>query len=1002
MPVDFLTTEQELNYGRYVAEPNDVQLARYFHLDERDLAFINQRRGRHNRLGIALQLTSARFLGTFLTDLTRVLPGVQQFVAVQLNIRRPEVLSRYAERDTTLREHTALIKEYYGYHEFGDFPWSFRLKRLLYTRAWLSNERPGLMFDFATAWLLQNKVLLPGATTLVRLVSEIRERANQRLWKKLAALPDSWQTARVTELLDIPEGQRISPLEQLKKGPVSVSGPAFTEALERYIRLRNLEFSRLNFTGLPTIQLRNLARYAGMASVKYIARMPEKRKLAILTAFVKAQEITALDEAVDVLDMLILDITREAKKTGQKKRLRTLKDLDRAALLLARACSMLLDEQADDTELRETIFSSIPKSRLAESVSKVNELARPQNNNFHDEMVEQYGRVKRFLPAVLRDLHFQAAPAGEHTLSAIHYLTELNGSKKRILDDAPEHIITGPWKRLVYDAEGRIQRAGYSLCLLERLQDALRRRDIWLENSDRWGNPREKLLQGEEWQAQRVPVCRALGHPTDGHKGVQQLAIQLDETWKAVASRFEGNAEVHVCKDGKYPSLTISSLEKLEEPPSLLCLNSRVRQLLPPVDLTELLLEIDARTGFTREFMHVSESGARAQDLHISLCAVLMAEACNIGLEPLIKHNIPALTRHRLSWVKQNYLRAETLVSANARLVDFQSTLELAGHWGGGEVASADGMRFVTPVKSVNSGPNRKYFGSGRGITWYNFVSDQYSGFHGIVVPGTLRDSIFVLEGLLEQQTGLNPVEIMTDTAGTSDIIFGLFWLLGYQFSPRLADAGEAVFWRVDKSANYGALDELARGCADLSKAENQWDEMMRTAGSLKLGTIHASELIRSLLKSSRPSGLAQAIMEVGRVNKTLYLLNYIDDEDYRRRILTQLNRGEGRHAVARAICYGQRGEIRKRYREGQEDQLGALGLVTNAVVLWNTLYMQEALSWMRINGEETGDEDIARLSPLMHGHINMLGHYTFTLPEDILKGELRALNFSLNNELPS
>ena len=682
--------------------------------------------------------------------------------------------------------------------------------------------------------------------------------------------------------------------------------------------------------------------------------MPQQRKLAVLTAFVKAQETAALDEAVDVLDMLILDITRAAKKTGQKKRLRTLKDLDRAALLLARACSLLLDEQADDAELRETIFNSIPKSRLAESVSKVNELARPQNNNFHDEMVEQYGRVKRFLPAVLRDLHFQAAPAGEHTLSAIHYLTELNGSKQRILDDAPEHIITGPWKRLVYDAEGRIQRAGYSLCLLERLQDALRRRDIWLENSDRWGNPREKLLQGEEWQAQRVPVCRALGHPTDGHKGVQQLAVQLDETWKAVASRFEGNAEVHICYDGKHPSLTISSLEKLEEPPSLHRLNSRVRQLLPPVDLTELLLEIDARTGFTREFTHVSESGARAQDLHISLWAVLMAEACNIGLEPLIKHNIPALTRHRLSWVKQNYLRAETLVSANARLVDFQSTLELAGRWGGGEVASAD----------------------------------------GIVVPGTLRDSIFVLEGLLEQQTGLNPVEIMTDTAGTSDIIFGLFWLLGYQFSPRLADAGEAVFWRVDKSANYGALDELARGCADLSKAEDQWDEMMRTAGSLKLGTIHASELIRSLLKSSRPSGLAQAIMEVGRVNKTLYLLNYIDDEDYRRRILTQLNRGEGRHAVARAICYGQRGEIRKRYREGQEDQLGALGLATNAVVLWNTLYMQEALSWMRSNGEETGGEDIARLSPLMHGHINMLGHYTFTLPEDILKGGTESIKF--------
>lgn len=111
-------------------------------------------------LGIALQLTTARFLGTFLTDLTQIQPGVQRFVAVQLHILRPEILSRYVERDTTRREHTALIEEHYAYHEFGDFPWSFRLKRLLYTRAWLSNERPGLMFDFATAWLLQNKVLL--------------------------------------------------------------------------------------------------------------------------------------------------------------------------------------------------------------------------------------------------------------------------------------------------------------------------------------------------------------------------------------------------------------------------------------------------------------------------------------------------------------------------------------------------------------------------------------------------------------------------------------------------------------------------------------------------------------------------------------------------------------------------------------------------------------------------------------------------------------------------
>ena len=384
--------------------------------------------------------------------------------------------------------------------------------------------------------------------------------------------------------------------------------------------------------------------------------------------------------------------------------------------------------------------------------------------------------------------------------------------------------------------------------------------------------------------------------------------------------------------------------------------------------------------------------------LHVSLCAVLIAEACNIGLEPLVKHHIPALTRHRLNWVKQNYVRAETLAKANTKLVDYQSTIPLEKKWGGGEVASADGMRFVTSVRAVNAGPNRKYFGSSKGITWYNFISDQFSGFHGIVVPGTLRDSIFILEGLLEQQTGLNPTEIMTDTAGASDMIFGLLWLLGYQFSPRLADAGSAVFWRIDKEADYGVLNDIARGYANTQRIEQNWDDMMRIAGSLKLGTVQASELIRSLLKSDKPSSLAKAIIEVGRINKTLYLLNYIDDEDYRRKILTQLNRGEGRHSIARIICHGQRGEIRKRYREGQEDQLGALGLVTNAVVLWNTLYMDAARNYLEHKSVLIREEDEARLSPLQYGHINVLGHYSFVLNEKVMQGELRPFNQLADN----
>jgi len=337
-------------------------------------------------------------------------------------------------------------------------------------------------------------------------------------------------------------------------------------------------------------------------------------------------------------------------------------------------------------------------------------------------------------------------------------------------------------------------------------------------------------------------------------------------------------------------------------------------------------------------------------------------------------------------------VRGETIAAANGRLVEAQNSIALARTWGGGEVASADGLRFVVPVRTLHAGHNRKYFGASRGITYYNFTSDQFTGLHGIVIPGTTHEAPYLLEGLLEQPTTLRPLEMMADTAAYSDVLFGLFWLLGYQFSPRLADIGKARFWRIDATADYGPLNTLSPHQIRTERIERNWDDLLRIAGSLKLGTISASELLRSLLRGKRPSGTARALIELGRVSKTLYLLRYIDDEAYRRRILVQLNRHESRHSLAREVMYGRRGEIRQRYREGQEDQLGALGLVLNIIVLWNTIYLDAAIAHLRRKGESVLPADVARLWPLGSEHINLLGRYSFDLPERVRNGKLRPL----------
>ena len=188
MPVDFLTDEQARRYGRYNADPTSAQLSRYFYLDDADHHEIAVRRGDYNRLGYAIQLCTVRFLGTFLPEPTAVPHVVINHLAKQLGIAAPSCLARYRERAETHHAHATEIQRRHGYRDFHEQPEHFRLIRWLYTRAWVSAERPIALFDLTTARLVKQKILLPGVTTLTRLVASVRDRAAGRLWRILAEL----------------------------------------------------------------------------------------------------------------------------------------------------------------------------------------------------------------------------------------------------------------------------------------------------------------------------------------------------------------------------------------------------------------------------------------------------------------------------------------------------------------------------------------------------------------------------------------------------------------------------------------------------------------------------------------------------------------------------------------------------------------------------------------------------------------------------------------------
>ncbi len=465
MPVDFLTPEQETRYGRYADDPTPEQLAQYFHLDDADRDLLAERRGDHNRLGFVVQLCTVRFLGTFLADPTAVPAGVVAYLARQVGVTDPSCLAHYLDRLPTHREHAGEIQRRFHYRDFMDQPEHFRLVRWLSSRAWVSAERPSVLFDLATARLVERKVLLPGVTVLARLVASVRDRVAERLWRTLAALPSAGQRERLERLVVVPEGSRTSPLDQLRHAPIRLSVPGLLHGLQRVDALRAVGVGSLNVSAIPPSRLKALARYAAVTWSPTIARMPRDRRVATLLAFVRVYEAVAQDDAVDVFMQFFGERMTVVEHRGAQARLRTLGDLDAAALLLRDVCRLVSDGAVRDAELRATITDRIDAGDIDVAIATVTALTRPPEDHHYDDLLTRYSMVRQFLPRLLRALRFGATGGGQPVLDALQFLREIEGQRQPELAEAPRALITKAWKPYVLEPGQRVSRRAYTFCM---------------------------------------------------------------------------------------------------------------------------------------------------------------------------------------------------------------------------------------------------------------------------------------------------------------------------------------------------------------------------------------------------------------------------------------------------------------------------------------------------------------------------------------------------------
>jgi len=402
------------------------------------------------------------------------------------------------------------------------------------------------------------------------------------------------------------------------------------------------------------------------------------------------------------------------------------------------------------------------------------------------------------------------------------------------------------------------------------------------------------------------------------------------------------------------------------------------------------LEEIDKWTQFTDCFHHPGGYKPKNKDMIIYIYASIIAQACNFGLKRMAE--ITDLSHNQLIWCNKWYLREETLQNAINKLVDFQYYQPLSKYWGDGTLSSSDGQHIPVSVKTKNATALPKYYGYGKGLTFYTWTSDQFSQYGSKVVTSTVRDATYVLDAILDNETELQILEHTTDTAGYTELVFALFDLLGMQFSPRIKDLGDQKLYYFDKKNNCKSIKNILKVKINPKIIIDNWENILRTVVSIKFGWVTASLFISKLQAYPQQNILTKALQEYGRIIKTMFILNYIDSEAYRRRILIQLNKGEALHALRQFLFFANEGIIRKSQFELQSNQLNCLTLLTNAVMVWNTRYMEAVIQNLEQENYQINEDDLKHISPSRFEHINKYGRYNFNIEQEMARDTLRPL----------
>jgi len=772
-------------------------------------------------------------------------------------------------------------------------------------------------------------------------------------------------------ILAVPEGESRTSFYQLKEYPPSATISSLQKYLKRYNVLIDTGIDTFEIPSIDPAFLHYLFRLAKRYSAKDLKRFKENKRYALMICFLLETRKILLDHLVKMHDQYLMDMCRHSKNLHEKKHREFRKRQKKAIDTILDTTHAMLDWPEEQPLYKKDLLQRVDENKLRESLEDLKTFKRLEERGYGDLLLARYPSLRKYFMDFIR-LPFAAGPGSEGILEAINLVRQLDsGTLKKLPPDTPTSFVPKELSRALKDKQGCINRNAWELGLALAIKDALRSGDLYIPKSKQHVSFWDLLLNESCWNVTKEASYMELQQP-QGHEIIDTLNQEFFQTLKQAEKNFVLDSFANI----EHGKLRLKRIDKAAVPSSVTNLQKVINASMPSVRIEQLLMEVDQWIGFSRYFTPIQSHNSRPRNFYTTLLAALISQATNLGVVSM-SASVKNISVDMLRHVLHDYIREDTLKAASAEIVNRHHQLPLSVIHGTGTLSSSDAQRFKIRADSLLASYYPRYYGYyEKTIGIYTHLSDQYSVFSTKVISCSPREALYVLDGLLENNTILKIREHTTDTHGYTEIVFALCYLLGYYFMPRIRDLKDQQLYRPNRNVDCGIFTPLLNKTADLDIVEEQWEAMIRVALSLKKRTAPAHVIVQRLTNSFPSDRLSKAFTHLGRILKTEYILRYLTDSELRQKVQLQLNKGEYRHKLPRWIFFANQGEFTTGDYEEIMNKASCLSFVSNSILYWNTIKINDILESLRQQGEIIEDETVSHISLLPYKHVRPNGTY--------------------------